>query len=80
MAVKNTSNTDMLYAMVNSNVLKTISAEDIKSNSENLYSDDSIEDVAVNFSEVDVEIELNQFIGVIGYFTGGIGYILSRTL
>lgn len=31
-----------------------------KSNSENLYSDDSIEDVAVNFSEVDVEIELNQ--------------------
>lgn len=31
-----------------------------KSNSENLYSDDSIEDVAVNFSEVSVEIELNQ--------------------
>lgn len=32
-----------------------------KSNSENLYSDDSIEDVATNFSQVDVEIELNQF-------------------
>jgi phi13 family phage major tail protein len=31
-----------------------------KSNSENLYSDDSIEDVAVNFSQVDVEIEVNQ--------------------
>ncbi len=31
-----------------------------KSNSENLYSDDSIEDVAANMSEIDVEIELNQ--------------------
>lgn len=31
-----------------------------KSNSENLYSDDSIEDVAVNFEQIDVEIELNQ--------------------
>lgn len=31
-----------------------------KSNSENLYSDDSIEDVVVNFSEISVEIELNQ--------------------
>jgi len=31
-----------------------------KSNSENLYSDDSIEDVAVNMSQIDVEIELNQ--------------------
>lgn len=31
-----------------------------KSNSENLYSDDNIEDIAVNFSQIDVEIELNQ--------------------
>lgn len=31
-----------------------------KSNSENLYSDDAIEDVAVNMSQIDVEIELNQ--------------------
>ena len=31
-----------------------------KSNSENLYSDDSIEDVATNMSQIDVEIELNQ--------------------
>jgi len=31
-----------------------------KSNSENLYSDDSIEDVAANMSQIDVEIELNQ--------------------
>lgn len=31
-----------------------------KSNSEDLYSDDSIEDVAVNMSKIDVEIELNQ--------------------
>lgn len=31
-----------------------------KSSSENLYSDDNIEDVLTNFSQVDVEIELNQ--------------------
>ena len=31
-----------------------------KSDSQNLYSDDMLEDVANNFSQVDVEIELNQ--------------------
>ncbi len=31
-----------------------------KSNSENMYSDDNIEDVITSFSQVDVEIELNQ--------------------
>lgn len=31
-----------------------------KTNSENTYSDDNVEDVITNFSEVDVEIELNQ--------------------
>lgn len=31
-----------------------------KTNSENLYSDDNIEDVLISFNEVDVEIELNQ--------------------
>lgn len=31
-----------------------------KSNSENLYSDDNTEDVVTSFSQVDVEIELNQ--------------------
>lgn len=38
MAIKKTSNAAMLSAMVNSNLLKTISVDDIKSNNENLFS------------------------------------------
>ena len=53
MPVKNTSNADMLYAMVNSNVLKSISAEDIKSNNENL------------FSLFDTDLKRNELIGAL---------------
>lgn len=31
-----------------------------KTDSQNFYSDDDLEDVAINFSQIDVEIELNQ--------------------
>lgn len=38
MAIKKTTNTAMLSAMVNSNILKSISVDDIKANNENLFS------------------------------------------
>ena len=53
MPVKNTSNADMLYATVNSNVLKSISADDIKSNNENL------------FALFDTDLKRNELIGAL---------------